>query len=121
MVNSSNVDENIKSYMNTLADEKNLGTTAKLEFDVLECPDVNYNNTVMAALGEYVDRVYSLGDTLKTVIKKLSRDKKLLIDKYGINYEGCSYKIENGDIVQGEYDLLGYTLHSGDVVELMDV
>ncbi len=119
-VNPSSIGDDILSYMNILADEKNLGTIAKLEFDVLECPDLVYNSVVMKELGDYIDKVYSLTDTLNTVIKKLLRDKKLMIDKYGINYEGYSYKMNNNDIAQGEYDLLAYTIHSSDLVGLMD-
>lgn len=120
-ISSSNICEDVNSYMQILANEKNLGTIAKLEFDVLECSDTYCNTGVITVLEEHINKIYSLEDTLTIVTKKLLRDKKLMIDIYGINYEGHSYKVKNNRIVQGEYDLLGYTIHCNDITELMDV
>lgn len=120
-INAGNVCEDIASYLQILANEKNLGTIAKLEFDVLESSITNYNTEIMAALAGHINKTYPLENTLKIVIKKLLRDKKLMIDLYGINYEGHSYKVKNNRIIQEEYDLLGYTVHGNDIVELMDV
>ena len=119
-LNSTNISEEVNSYMETLANEKNLGTIAKLEFEVLEGSEDRFNAAVVNALGEHIDKVYSLKTTLMTVVKKLQRDKKLMIDTYGINYEGHSYKIENNSLSQDDFDLLAYTIHSNDVVSLMD-
>jgi len=119
-INPMNISEEINSYMNILANEKNLGTVAKLEFEVLECSDANFNAGILAAFGDHVNKVYVLEDTLKTVMKKLLRDKSLMVDAYGINYEGYSYKQDNEKIVQGDFDLLGYTIHCNDVVGLME-
>lgn len=119
-INSTNISEDINSYMEILANEKNLGTIAKLEFEVLEGSEDTFTASVVSALGEHIEKVYSLKNTLMTVIKKLQRDKKLMIDTYGVNYEGCSYKIEDNNLLIGEFDLLAYTIHSNDVVSLMD-
>lgn len=119
-LNSANISENVNSYMEILANEKNLGTIAKLEFEVLEGSEDNINAAVVNTFREHIDKVYPLKNTLMTVVKKLQRDKKLMIDTYGINYEGCSYKIENNSLVQEEFDLLAYTIHGNDVVSLMD-
>lgn len=118
---TTNICEDVNSYMEILANEKNLGTVAKLEFDVLEGTETNINAAIKTAFGDHINSVYSLEKALETVIKKLLRDKKLMIDTYGINYEGCSYKLENNNLLQGEFDLLGYTIHCNDVVELMDL
>ena len=120
-INLTNISEDVNSYMDILANEKNLGTVAKLEFEVLEGSETNLNTAIVTAFGEHINRVHSLENTLKTVIKKLQRDKNLLIDTYGINYEGCSYKLENNNLLQGEFDLLGYTIHCNDVVGLMNL
>ena len=65
-------------------------------------------------------RKYSFLDTLVEVLKKLSRDKKLLISEYGINYDGSSYQNINDRVEKKEFYLLAYTVHSADIVELMD-
>ena len=119
-INSTNISEDVNSDMEILANEKNLGTIAKLEFEVLEGSEDNSNAAVINALNEHIGKVYSLKSTLMTVVKKLQRDKKLMIDTYGVNYEGHSYKIENNILIQEEFDLLAYTIHSNDVVSLMD-
>lgn len=119
-LNSTNISEDVNSYMEILANEKNLGTIAKLEFEVLEGSEENFNAAVVNALGEHTEKVYSLKNTLMTVVKKLQRDKKLMIDTYGVNYEGCSYKVENNNLLQDDFDLLAYTIYSNDVVSLMD-
>lgn len=119
-INSTNISEDINSYMEILANEKNLGTIVKLEFEVLEGSEESFSAAVVNALGDHVNKVYPLKSTLMTVVKKLLRDKKLMIDTYGINYEGCSYKMENNSLLQEEFDLLAYTIHSNDVVSMMD-
>lgn len=118
---SSSIGEDVKTYMNALANERNLGTTGALEFDVLESPDSVANSAIMSALGDNVGKKYNLFDALETVIKKLSRDKKLMIDRYGINYEGFSYKKGKGSVEQSNYDLLSYTVHADDVISLVDI
>lgn len=119
LISKANVFEDVNAYMEILANEKNLGTTAKLKFEILESDDTNFNRTIVAAFNEHIEKIYDLDSALKSVIKKLLSDKKLLVDIYGINYEGHSYKLENNDLLQGEFDLLGYTIHSNDVVGLM--
>lgn len=119
--NSSSANEDIFAYMEALANEKNLGTVAKLEFDVLESSDQFCNKAVIQALEEYVNRRYSFDEALTAVLKKLSRDKKLLISEYGINYDGSSYQMVNGNVENREFDLLAYTIHSTDMVELMNL
>lgn len=121
IIDSNNIVENVNSFMETLADEKNLGTIGNLEFDVLECEESKYNTDVVVALKEHIENKYYLSDILVTIIRKLLRDKKLMVDLYGINYEGYSYKIENNNVCQGSYDLLAYTIHSDDIISLMDI
>ena len=120
-INASSVAEDVNSYMEILANEKNLGTIAKLEFEVVEGSESSINKEIVTALGEYVEKIHGLDEILKTVIKKLLRDKKLLIDTYGINYEGRSYKLVDNNILRGEFDLLGYTIYCNDVADSMDV
>lgn len=120
-ISSTNISEDINAYMEILANEKNLGTVAKLEFEALESSDMNLNKAIITAFGAHINKVYSLETTLNTVTKKLLRDKKLMVDTYGINYEGCAYKLENNTLVQGEFDLLGFTIHCNDIVGLMDL
>lgn len=117
----SSISEDVDSYLDALANEKNLGTKAKLEFDILESANLLANTGVLNVLEEYVENKYSLDDAIPTVLKKLSRDKKLLINEYGINYDGCSYKAGNGQLIRGEFDLLAYTVHYNDMIDLINI
>ena len=119
-INPINISEDVNSYMEILANEKNLGTTAKLEFEILEGNDSNINVAIINTFEEHVQEVHKLSDVLISVIKKLLRDRKLMIDMYGINYEGYSYVYKDNAITQACYDLLAYTIHSDDIVNLMD-
>ena len=119
--NLSNISEDINGYLDALANEKNLETKAKLEFDVLECADRFCNKGVLNILEEYVDNKYEFDSVMEAVIKKLSRDKSLLVTEYGVNYDGYSYVMADGILRQKEFDLLSYTIHSRDVIDLMDI
>lgn len=116
-----NIGDDVNSYMEILADEKNLGTIAKLEFEILEGTDSKVNMAIMDAFGDNIGKVYKLDDTLKVILKKLQRDKKLMVETFGINYEGYSYIFKDNDICRGNYDLLAYTIHCDDVIGLMDL
>lgn len=116
-LNPNNVEEDTKAYLETLANEKNLGTTAMLEFEMLESPDKILNENIIKAFGDHIDMVRPLDECIGSVLKKLMRDKKLKIEKYGINYEGISYKSEDLKVIKGDFDLLGLTIHAKDIVE----
>lgn len=116
----SSIYENINEYLDALANEKNLGTKAMLEFDVLESSEEFCNIGVINALEGYIEKKYNINEAIEMVIKKLSKDKGLMIDHYGINYDGYSFLLVDGQIQKGEFDLLAYTVHSDDVIGLMD-
>lgn len=113
------VQEDIGSFLDILADEKNLGTKAKLSFDVLENENQIRTNGVMEVLGPYTEERYRLNDTVMKILRKLSKDKKLHIQDYGINYDGICYKIHDSRLLTGPFDLLAYTVHGDDIVELL--
>lgn len=115
----NNVREDIDSFLDDLAEEKNLGTRAKLEFDVLENEDAIRTNGVLSVLNEYTAGKFSLSEIIKQVIQKLSKDKKLLVAEYGINYDGTFYKEQDSKLLTGPFDLLAYTVHGDDIVELL--
>ena len=116
-VNFGNISGDVSSYMETLANEKNLGTIAKLEFDILENSNSKFSAEVIRAFGENVKSVYHLNEVLENVMNKLLRDKKLMINEYGVNYDGYSYKLKNNTVVKEEYDLLSKSIYCDDIVE----
>jgi len=116
----SNSEENVISFLDALANEKNLGTKTKLQFDVLENQDFVRTKSIMKTMSDYVVNVYKIENVIVTAIKKLSKDKTLQIDNYGINYDGVSYKMENGGLLNSYFDLLAYAINDEDLVNLME-
>lgn len=115
----NHVEEHLDHFLNALANEKNLGTRAKLEFDILENKDPIRTNSVLRILGDYTKDRQKLSDTIQTVIKKLARDKSLWIDTYGINYDGECYRMEGQKLQTHPFDLLAYTVEEDDMMELL--
>ena len=73
------------------------------------------------SLEKYVDKKYDIKEVMMNVLSKLSRDKKLLIEEYGVNYDGFSYILKENELVKQPYNLLAYGLHCDDVIGLMDI
>ena len=115
----NNGDEEIDTFMDALANEKNLGTKAKLQFDILESEDQIHTNYVLKSMDQYICEKYELADTIFMLLKKLLKDKTLKIEKYGINYDGNCYRINNQQLVKGPFNLLAYTICEDDIMGLI--
>ena len=120
-ISLGNASADMRRYMEDLTNELNMDSTSDLEFDILEGSDRSLNEMIEAFIQEHIRKVYTLKDTLKTIIQKLARDDSLMIASYGINYGGKSYILEGQNLQEGEFDLLAYTIHSGDVMQLMEL
>lgn len=120
-IDPNNIMDDIKLYIRNLANEKNLRSTESLEFDILESPNIKFNLTITEALKMQISNRYSLNTILEKVFAKLSENKELLIDEYGINYEGYSYMMKNNTISEEQYNLLAYTIHSDDLIKEINV
>ena len=121
-VSGNSISEDILSYLKLLANEKNLNSIEQLEMDVLGGPNVTYNARIIKVLEEYVHipNKYMIEDIILEIIDKLGKEKEMMIDKYGVNYEGYSYVKRNGVLNKGEFDLLAYTIHSKDIVKIIN-
>ena len=119
--NINTVNDDMDAYLQALANEKNLGTVARLEFDVVEGTDVFCNNAIINVLEKYIDKKYNINTAIAKAIGKLSRDKNLLIDQYGVNYDDISYIMIDNEIKKQPYNLLAYRVECDDLVDLMDM
>ena len=119
--NINTVNDDMDAYLKALANEKNLGTVARLEFDVVEGTDVFCNNEIINVLEKYIDKKYNINTVIAKAIGKLSRDKNLLIDQYGVNYDDISYIMIDNEIKKQPYNLLAYRVECDDLVDLMDM
>ena len=110
------INGDIKRLLEALQQNYNLETMSELNFIVVKNSDPIRNSVIEKAItGEegqasLIKGKYELKDILVKAIKKLSKDEKLHISEFGINYDGDSYILEDGILKQGEYNLLGYTI-----------
>lgn len=119
--NINSVNDDMDAYLQALANEKNLGTVARLEFDIVEGTDAFCSNAIIGALEKYVDKKYEINTVIAKLIGKLSRDKNLLIEQYGVNYDEVSYIIDDNEIKKQPYNLLAYRLECDELIDLMDI
>lgn len=119
--NVNTINDDINMYLQALANEKNLGTVARLEFDVVEGSDVFCNNAIINVLERYIEKKYDINAAIAKSIGKLSRDKNLLIEQYGVNYDNISYIVIDNEIKKQPYNLLAYRLEPDDLIDLMDI
>ncbi len=108
--NQHTIKEDLFNFLDAIADGNNLEGTTDIEFSIVLSADRVRNVNILNALGEQVKENIPLEDILIRVINKLSEDKSLHIDDFGINYDGESYFLYNGRLDKGPYSLLSYTI-----------
>ncbi|MBO5470041.1 MAG: hypothetical protein J6A03_09935 [Lachnospiraceae bacterium] len=121
LYNVNNISYEIETYLTALANEKNLGTKAKLEFDVLESSDPFCNSMVMNYMETYIEKKYDINNVMKEILKKLSRDESLLIEEYGVNYDGVSFVLKDNEIKKQPYNLLAYRIGYDDLIQSANI
>lgn len=119
-IDGGRVKDCCESYMAALANEKNLSNKNMLEFDVLECSDKILYKKVLNALNGLVKKTYDLNSTMRYVIEKLSADTSLRIKEFGVNYDGFSYMVQNGELFKNEFNLLAFSISGKTIVNCMN-
>lgn len=103
--------------MEALVNEYNLSSTAEIEFVVVDNEDHVISEVFEKVLSGYVRKKYPILPLLLNVSQKLGREKKLMIDEYGINYDTMNYRIINGKLSKFSFSLLGYTLQADELIK----
>lgn len=117
------INSDMQNLLEALQNAYNLETMEELKFVVMPNSDPLRNSIIEKALsGEteqasYIYSKYELKDILLKAIQRLSKDKKLHISEFGINYDGDSYILMDGILKQGEYSLLGYTIEQERLID----
>lgn len=112
--------EDIAAFMEALANEKNLLVDNEFKFDILENTDQLCTKLVLNAMGEHVGVKYSITEVIKMLLERLAKDRTLYTDVYGINYDGASYRLEKGKLVQAPFDLLALTVHDEELINVIN-
>lgn len=114
------MEEDVKSYLDALAEEKNLESVDELELDIFEGSEKKIIELIRKELKGTGVHVYDLKPILTSVIKKLSANEELMIPKYGINYNGVCYQLEGEEIKEDKFSLLAYTIHVEDIIRWIE-
>lgn len=107
----------MNELLDVLVKEYNLETNAELEFIVLENEDGTRTKVIESALKDYIKTKISLSTVLADMMRKLKKDKKLYIDKLGINYDGKNYMLLDKKVIKSEYSLLAYTVSADSLMK----
>lgn len=115
----NNAKNSLEKLMQYLVDEYNLDTKAEIDFVVIDNEDKIVSEVMRQAVGEYEKQKYDIECLIKNVSQKLSRDKSLMIQRYGINFDGKNYLIDNDTIKKREFSLLGYTMQEDNLLKFV--
>ena len=105
-------------FLKSIAYEKNLADSSCVDLVVLENFDELLNSKFRKAWGERVKFSYHISEMMEKVIQTLQGDKELQVSKYGINYDGFSFVMNDGRVDKSDFDLLAYTVHAKDLINL---
>ena len=112
-------DDDKKNLFITLIKEYNLDTHAELDFKVIYNEDPIRSQVMKDVLGEHVSGQYEILDIVHGIAKSFTKDTKLMIDEFGINFDGKNYMVRDNDIVKQDYSLLGYTLREEQIMRFL--
>lgn len=114
----SSIKQEVETYLSALVREKNMESPDGIELIVLENSDELLNLKFSRAWDKHVKKVFLIGDMMWKVLCALRDDKELRVSEYGINYDGFSYVIRKGKIEKSDFDLLAYTIHAKNLIDL---
>ena len=101
----------IEEMLSILEHEFNINKD-NIFFRVLESDNELVNKAVLEVLGHHVRYKHKLQGVMVNVMAELSKidNDKLLIKKYGVNYDGKCYKSDNNSFLNRDYSLLAYNI-----------
>ena len=103
----------IAEMFGILKNDFNINNDNNIYFHVLENEDALINNIILDCLQGHIRNKHKLQGTMVSAINELSKleNDKLMIGKYGINYDGKCYKIINNTFIKKDFSLLAYTIN----------
>ena len=107
----------LEKLLETVADTNNLDNANEIEFTIIENADNIRNTNVEQILGNRIKEKMSINAVLIRVVNALSKDNELHINEFGINYDGSSYILHNGELQKKPYSLLAYNVGQEKLIE----
>lgn len=106
----------VENMVNALVDEYNLESKNDVQFKIFTNGDANVNKALERYANE--DNMTDIKNIIKTIYKQLSENKDLLINEYGLNYDGINYSMINGNELScGKFKLLAYVLQDEYIIK----
>ena len=115
----SNAKSDIKKMRKALQEEFNLESDSEIKFAMIENANPVVTEVVTRELGAYLLQKYNLDSLVLDIVKRLNQDKKILVKEFGVNFDGVSYQLVNGELQKADYSLLGYTLQADDIIKFL--
>lgn len=110
----------INILLEILANQFNLDSIGEIDFIVINNEDKIISEVMNKALEKHIKKIYDIEKIVENLLYKLNRDKKLYIDKYGINFDGKSYIIQKNKVSKKEFNLLGYTITDEQLIKFVE-
>ena len=115
--NTHSIKSDLENLLETVADTNNLDNANEIEFTIIENADNIRNTNVEQVLGNRIKEKMSINDVLIRVVNAISRDNELHINEFGVNYDGSSYILHNGELQKKPYSLLAYNVEQEKLIE----
>ena len=102
--------QSTEQMLQLLKDQFNLESTAELEFILISNRDSLRTKAVEQEIAPHIRERLSIDEIMLDLLKKLSRDETLMVEEYGVNFDGANFRLHNGALEIEEFSLLGCTM-----------
>lgn len=114
----------LAELLNTLVEEYNLTSEKELEFTLVLGIDDAINGEVEKYLRERQclgsDKSLTIRDLLARLYDKLAADSRLMVQQYGVNYDGVNYqKNSRQELVRQDFKLLAYPVNDENIIDVI--
>ncbi|MGM9580227.1 MAG: hypothetical protein ACI3U2_03205 [Anaerovibrio sp.] len=115
------VTDYLQNLFGALAEEYNLASEQDIRCSVIFCGD----ESIEEILKQYfkneqnaTDETFiCLSTLMEKIYNKFSSCKEIMIDLYGINYDGVNYHTsKSGGLMKRDFKLLAYTIKDADII-----
>ena len=111
----------IEELFDILKNDFNINNDNNIYFHVLENNDELINKVVFEAMDGHIRNRHKLQGAMVSVMAELSQIEgdKLMIKKYGINYDDKCFKFNNNAFLKRDFSLLAYTISEDILIEAL--
>lgn len=110
------IDETAKKIIDGLIDYDGLDSIEEINIQILLGTNEVVNEVVKNALGMCVKSTFNLETILKRVLDEMIDVPELMIERYGINYDGVNYCYQDDVLKSGDYSLLGLNIEDSELL-----